>query len=345
MLTGGARSPAALFYVFHMVFASLLLPRTMAYGAAFAAVSMLVAGLWLEGTLERSLLLVAAHALTLGFSVFLANRIVQRLRRQNRRVRRIGRRLRRHQRAMVQHEKMFALGQLAANVTHEIANPLASMDSLLQLMQRRPERMSESALATLRQQIQRISEIIRQMKAFAHPHEMQRAVASPNEIVDEAVKIIRLDPRARRTTIETCLASEVGQISFMPQALQQVLVNLLINALDATADTPAPRITVRTGRKDDWVLIDVIDNGTGIAPQHLRRLFEPFFTTKPVGKGTGLGLSISYTLIERQGGSIGVRSTAGQGAQFTIRLPGCDLSRRRDVAAAPVAVSEKPAGG
>lgn len=347
MLTGGLRSPVALFYVFHMVFASLLLPRTMAYGAAIAAVAMLVGGLWLTDRLQGNELLVAGHTVALGFTVFLANRIVERLRaqsrhlrRQNRRIRRISRRLRRHQRTMAQHEKMIALGQMAAGVTHEIANPLASMDSLLQLAQRRPERVNSAALLTLREQIQRITEIIRQMKAFAHPDGTERTLANPNEVVEAAMKIIQFDSRLRRAKIQTILAPEVGSIPCMPQALQQVLVNLVINALDATGEATDPLITVQTSRRHNVVQIEVSDNGTGIEPQHLRRLFEPFFTTKPVTKGTGLGLSISYSLLERQGGTLSVRSVVGQGATFIIKLPAPELSRVREAPPGGLAVSE-----
>ena len=107
----------------------------------------------------------------------------------------------------------------------------------------------------------------------------------------------------------------------MPSAIQQVLVNLAINALDAVADVPQPRLTIRLLQRRRENVIEVEDNGSGIAPENLNRIFEPFFTTKPVGKGTGLGLSISYRLIERHGGTMHVHSTPGQGTTFTISFP------------------------
>jgi len=107
----------------------------------------------------------------------------------------------------------------------------------------------------------------------------------------------------------------------MPQALQQVLVNLLVNALDAMAACESPALLVRTERKDNWALIDITDNGHGIRPEHMVRLAEPFFTTKPLGQGTGLGLSISYTLVQQQGGNISAKSHPGKGTTFTVRLP------------------------
>jgi two-component system C4-dicarboxylate transport sensor histidine kinase DctB len=105
--------------------------------------------------------------------------------------------------------------------------------------------------------------------------------------------------------------------------LEQVLVNIILNALDAMADGPSPRMEIRAGRQDEQCFISVSDNGHGITPQDLDHLFDPFFTTKPVGKGTGLGLAISYRLIRSQGGTIEVESQ-GKGATFTIRLPAAE---------------------
>jgi C4-dicarboxylate-specific signal transduction histidine kinase len=329
--TGGARSPLLGFFVFHMVFASLLLPRALAYAGAAVAVAMVALTLWatrdLPADREHAMVLLG-WAVTLALTVYLANRITRGLRaqrrrllRQNRRIRAMTRDLRRHQHAMVQHEKMVALGQMAAGVTHEIANPLASIDSVLQLAQRRPERVKPETVTTLREQVARIHQIIRQMKAFAHPAEQDRQTLPLNDVVDEALRMVRFDERLKRVTVERQFAPEVGELTLLPQALQQVIVNLVGNALDAMADTPDPRLTVTTSRADGWATVEVADNGHGIRAEHLTHMFEPFFTTKPVGKGTGLGLSISYSLVQKQGGSIGVRSAAGEGTTFVIRLP------------------------
>ncbi|MCF6277527.1 MAG: ATP-binding protein [Anaerolineales bacterium] len=98
-------------------------------------------------------------------------------------------------------------------------------------------------------------------------------------------------------------------------------MNLVLNALDAVADTPEPVITLRTRRGDKWCTIDIIDNGCGIPQEKLQDIFEPFFTTKPIGAGTGLGLSISQSLIREQGGTIEVVSQLDAGTTFTIRIP------------------------
>ncbi len=329
--TGGSLSPLLGFFVFHMVFASLLLPREMAYGAATAAVVLLWSGLYLAEQLPADFqhrLMLVGLILTLYFTVFLTNHVVrplrvQRLRllRKNHRIRSMTRQLRRQQKALIQHEKMVAMGQMAAGVAHEIANPLASMDSLLQVMQRRPERVRPEAIDTLRKQIDRINQTIIRMKNFAHPVDSDRQMISLNEVIDQALGLLGFDQRLHKVDIQREYDADLGTLHLWPQALQQVLVNLFSNALDAMEPTEQPVLSIRTSRRDDRCVIEVTDNGTGIAAENMDRLFEPFFTTKPVGKGTGLGLSISYMLVQKQGGSIGVRSTRGKGTTFTIRLP------------------------
>lgn len=351
--TGGVDSPLTPFYVLHMVFASLLLPRAMAYLCAMVAIGMYLMALWMAGLLphdRNSWLLIVGRALALLATVHLANHITRNIRiqrrrlvKKNRRIRAMGRQLKRHQRALAQQEKMVALGQMAAGVTHEIANPLASMDSLLQLMQRKPDKLRPDAITTLREQIDRVNQIIHQMKTFAHPLDGQQQTVELNEVVDQALHMIRFDKRLKDVKLEKHLSPHAGRLALLPQALQQVLVNLIINALDAMAQTPDPMLTVRTDRREGWCVVEVTDNGTGIAHEHMGRLFEPFFTTKPVGKGTGLGLSISYSLIQKQGGSISVKTHPGQGSSFIIRLPiKSDPSRGRESDGGGVVISEKP---
>jgi signal transduction histidine kinase len=216
---------------------------------------------------------------------------------------------------------MAALGQMAAGITHEIANPLASMDAVLQLLQRKPERTTPQSIETLRGQVARIHQIVRQMTSFAHPDEEFWEVRPLNEVADAALEMLRFDARLKGVTVERQFSPEAGALRLMPQAMQQVLINLIVNALDAMAETPEPRLTIRTERTAEWCVVHVIDNGHGIRPEHINRLFEPFFTTKPIGKGTGVGLSISFGLVQKQGGTIAVASRPGEGATFTIRLP------------------------
>jgi C4-dicarboxylate-specific signal transduction histidine kinase len=330
--TGGAHSPLLGMFVLHMVFASLLLPRMSAYAGAAGTIASLLGALLLVhqrvATREEGLLLLG-WAAALLCTVFVGSQIARSLRRQRGRLVRQTRKLlamqaalRRQQRAMAQHEKMVALGQMAAGVAHEIANPLASIDSLLQLMRRKPEKLKSQSVETLRLQADRIARIVRELTTFSRPAEQERQTLAVNDVVREGVQMVSFDPRMKRVRLEESFADDAGYAPLEPQAIQQVLVNLLRNALDAIEDCAEPALMVRTARVEDcWVLIEVVDNGPGIAQKHLKRLFEPFFTTKPVGKGTGLGLSISYSLVARHGGSISVASKPGEGAAFRVKLP------------------------
>ena len=150
-----------------------------------------------------------------------------------------------------------------------------------------------------------------------------------NEGVEGALEMIGFDQRTRRVQIARELAPDAGRAKIMPHAIQQVIINLVLNALDAVAGVPEPRITVVTTPVDSGCVVTVTDNGRGIAPENLSRVFEPFFTTKPVGRGTGLGLSISYSLIERNHGRLEVASRSGQGATFSIHLPASWERERR----------------
>ena len=327
----GVHSPLLGFYVFHMVFASLLLPRRMAYGGASAAMLMIVGGLGLTSQWPEYLhawLILAGWMVTLLLTVYLTNQITQSLRRQrrrlahqNRRISVMSRRLRDQQQALIQQEKMVALGQMAAGIAHEIANPLASMDSLLEVMQRHPERDRPEKVASLRQQAMRIKQIIQQMTAFAHPAQVRGRLMGVNAVVEAALGMVAFDSRVRDVRIERHLAPEADAVQVESHSVEQVVINLVLNALDAMEGATEPRLAVRTGCDGEWCFIEVSDNGHGIAPKHIDHLFEPFFTTKPVGKGTGLGLAISYSHVRRLGGRIDVRTEVGMGSTFTVRWP------------------------
>jgi C4-dicarboxylate-specific signal transduction histidine kinase len=198
-------------------------------------------------------------------------------------------------------------------------------------------------LQTLRDQVQRINQIIRQMKTFAHPAEMAVQTMPLNAVVEQSLDMIRFDRRMKNVEVRREDDQNAGSITLVPQAIEQVLINLIINALDAMAQSASRVLTVRTRRREGWCVIEVSDTGHGIDPEHMPRLFEPFFTTKPVGQGTGLGLSISYSLMQKQGGGISVRSQPGRGATFILRLPsGNEPSRKREAAVVSVAAPENP---
>jgi len=330
--TGGIRSPLVGFYVFHMVIASLLMQRAMAYTAAAVSWAALATALWYTRQWPAQwsgAFLLGGWLVTLLATVYLTCNITRdlhrqrdHLQRQRRRIRSITDELRKKNQSLMQQEKMVAMGQLAAGVAHEIANPLASMDSVLQLVQRKPARMRPDTIEKLREQVGRISEIVRQLTDYAHPGQAERSQVPLREILLRALGMVEFDRRLRNMDLQVDLDEPARQtiVSVQPQTMEQVLVNVILNSLDAVADGPEPRLTIRLGRQDRECFIEVADNGHGISAEHMHLLFEPFFTTKPVAKGTGLGLAISFKLVHRHGGRIEVTS-AGKGATFKICLP------------------------
>lgn len=337
--SGGLDSPFVGFYAIHMVFAGLLLPPTWAYAAGGGAAALMgvAAGLGGEG---GEVVRFAGCAAVLGLTVYLAERVAQALHRRERgrvlkgrRLREMASLLRGQQAAMVQHEKMAAMGRLVAGVAHEINNPLASMDSALQLMERNPEAPRQVTVRALREQVKRIQATVRDLTAFAHPEQGEVEPAPVNDAVASALHMLQFDHRLRRVRVETALPETTGRALVSPRMIQQVMMNLVLNALDAMAETPEPELTIRTSRDGGWCVIEVQDNGCGIPEEAIGRVFEPFYTTKPIGQGTGLGLSISATLVKERGGRIEVASTAGRGATFVVRLPAATVDPG---AAAPI---------
>ncbi len=342
LVTGGLSSPVLIFFVFHMVFAGLLQPRARAYAAAGFAIAAMGVGLWLShawpGTRE-AVVLGAAWVAAMVVTVYLADRMARSLYRrevarvrQLHRIRRMSSHLRQQQDALLHTEKLAAMGRVAAGIAHEITNPLASMDSVLQLMQRHPGGTGPESIAALREQIQRIHRTVRQLTAYAHPGPGWQESVAMEDVVRAALDVLAFNRRLELVAFESTIDPALGSVRVNPQALQQVLTNLIINALDATSETPAPRIGVHARRDGAECVIEVSDNGVGIEPENLPRIFEPFFTTKPVGQGTGLGLPICARLVREQEGTIGVASQPGRGTTFTIRIP------------APVHESVRPSG-
>jgi two-component system NtrC family sensor kinase len=329
--TGGTKSVVLGFFVFHMVFAGLLQPRLRAYAAAFIAITMVCGALWFTNQFPETRgdqFVLFSWGVAQFVMAYLADRISRSLYRHDRAREEVTRRLqdaldrfKEQQDALIQHEKMVAMGQLAAGVAHEIINPLASMDGVLQLMQRNPETPRQDSVVALREQIQRIQRIVNQLTSFAHAGKGTFEVLPVNDVVQASLDMLALDRRIKNVQVSSDLDSKAGSARVNRHALEQVLTNLYRNALDAMSDRKDARLSVRTQRLDGHCTIRVADNGSGIAPDHLPHIFEPFFTTKPVGQGTGLGLSISSNLVREHGGRLEVQSEQGVGTTFTIVVP------------------------
>ncbi len=261
---------------------------------------------------------------------------------------------------MLQTEKLAAMGQLVAGVAHEINNPLSFVSNNVAVLQRdlaavrmllelyrqgdsilgssKPELMAQirekadaidlpytlgnldELMVRSRDGLRRIQNIVKDLRDFARLDESDLQEADVNHGIESTVNIVR--GRAKGKQVEITLALHpLRPIACYPAKINQVVMNLVSNAIDAS--NAGGMVTVRSAELPDGsgVRIDVIDTGTGIPPGIRERIFDPFFTTKPQGEGTGLGLSISYGIVRDHGGTIDVESTVGQGTAFIVKIP------------------------
>jgi signal transduction histidine kinase len=222
-------------------------------------------------------------------------------------------------------ERLAALGQLAAQLAHEIGTPLGSISGHLQLASssRDVTPALRDRLGVVIHEVERVGKIVRDYLDSTRPAEPTLNEARLDRIVDEAIELARSAKdallRRKAVRIERALAQEVETLRTDPGLLRQILVNLVMNAIDAV-DVEG-RIDVEALADHERTLIRVRDTGGGIAIEDLARIFEPFYTTKGRGKGTGLGLAICKELAMALGGQITVESTPGKGSLFTLALP------------------------
>jgi len=256
---------------------------------------------------------------------------------------------------VLQQEKMASIGQLAAGVAHELNNPMSFIASNLGTLDKYIHRLIdfirvqsesvasvkdasalykvdekrkevkldyilEDAKVLLKESMDgadRVKKIVHELNSFSRMDEEEYKKANINECIESAVTIVWNELKYKST-----LERQYGNLPLTmcyPRQMNQVLVNLLINAVNAIADKGV--ITIKTWHQHDFIWIEVSDTGVGIPRKNLVKIFEPFFTTKEAGKGTGLGLSITYEIIQRHKGEITVASEVGKGTVFTIRIP------------------------
>lgn len=230
---------------------------------------------------------------------------------------------------MYQADKMTIMGQLAAGAAHEIRNPLTSIRSTIQFLERHITDPEEKQLAgNLIGEVDRINEIIQGLLSFSKPVTPQTEITDLDQVIRQTLQLISNTANKKNIQISYSLNAEKSRIEADPQQLKQVFLNILINAIQAIKNTNGEiSISVEdaesTGtvphaiREEIYILIE--DNGEGIDTKNIDRIFDPFYTTKE--EGTGLGLSISYGIINRHGGDIKIRSKAGIGTTVIISLP------------------------
>ena len=228
--------------------------------------------------------------------------------------------VKRLQQQIDQSEKLAVIGQLAAGVAHEIGNPLTSISSLVQILQRRSNDLFvKEQLSNIKENIDRISKIVRELVDLSRPPSNVEEVTQINDVVKTALGIVKYDKRVKEVVFETNLDEKSPFIKIVPDQFVQVFINILINALDAIEGRG--KIKVISSHDEKNIYVDIIDNGCGIDSKNINKIFDPFFTTKEVGKGTGLGLAISYNIVKKVGGDIKVSSTLNKGSKFSVILP------------------------
>jgi two-component system NtrC family sensor kinase len=237
---------------------------------------------------------------------------------------------RRAQERLAQSEKLAAVGQLAAGVMHEINNPLATIGVCADNIARRVEALEPTAesragieeyLSLVWHEVERCRGIITQLLDFSRPRQVSRSDVDVHELLETTLFLLKHHARFRRTTVARDLEPGALLTNANGEALIQVFMALLLNASDAMQN--AGRITLSTRARPDTgeLMVEVVDEGSGITRADLPRLFEPFFTTKEPGRGTGLGLSICYGIIGDHSGRIEVESEVGKGSIFRVFLP------------------------
>lgn len=259
--------------------------------------------------------------------------------------------LQRTQQQLVNSEKMAALGRLVAGVAHELNNPISFVYANLHAMQRYATRIHEylacihsglpaEQCETLRAQMridhllqdldslvdgtlegaERVSDIVRDLRSFSSGQTDKMVRFDLLHTLETSVRWV---VKGSRLDVEIVYGKlpETLLVEGIPGQIQQVIINLVQNALDAMQQTTRPRLSIAIAQMAEAVELSIRDNGPGIAAQNLVRVFDPFFTTKPIGQGTGLGLSISYGIAANHGGKLLVRNGTEGGAEFTLRLP------------------------
>ncbi len=224
-----------------------------------------------------------------------------------------------HQTQMSRAEHFATLGELAAGLAHEIRNPLAGIAGVIEIVGRDlpPNSPARSVIKDAKEEAVQINRILTDLLDTARPKPPQFRVSDLRATADHAVMFARQQAITKRIMVELDVSGTIPPVEHDPNQINQVLLNLLLNAIQAM-DKPGT-IRVSLENDDDDVLITVADEGKGIPAENLPNIFRPFFTTK--GHGTGLGLSLARRIVEAHGGQIEVASEVGRGSRFTIRLP------------------------
>lgn len=250
---------------------------------------------------------------------------------------------------LAQSEKLAALGQTMSGVAHELNNPLATILACAERLNgRRLDESTRRDLDAIHNAAERAARIVRNLQTFARKRHTTRMTVDLNDVVRETLALRAYEHRAANITAVEEFASTLPAVFVDPHQIQQIVLNLLINAEQAMTDAHGRgRLVLRTWEEPDRdaVVLEVNDDGPGVPDDMQARVFDPFFTTKPVGKGTGLGLSVAYAIAQEHGGRISVRQVGEPGgASFLLELPVSGMRVRGPDAAPVVSLPPVPKG-
>ncbi|OGL40400.1 MAG: hypothetical protein A3C43_05595 [Candidatus Schekmanbacteria bacterium RIFCSPHIGHO2_02_FULL_38_11] len=222
---------------------------------------------------------------------------------------------------IIQSEKLASIGRLAAGVAHEINNPLDGIKDCFQMILKEPDNREQTSkyIKLIMDGLKRIELIVRELLDFSKDRTYEMEEVDVNEIAESSLSLVNYRIEKKKIVFKKEFCKEITKVFGNKYQLQQVLINLIMNSLDAVDGSGV--VKVSTERENGFVNIKVSDNGSGISKNNLNKIFDPFFTTKEQGKGTGLGLSVSLGIVEKHKGKIEAESKEGVGSTFKVSLP------------------------
>jgi two-component system sensor histidine kinase HydH len=230
-------------------------------------------------------------------------------------------------REVVRSQRLASVGRLAAGVAHEIRNPLSSIKGFATYFKERyPDRPEDQQTADIMiQEVDRLNRVVGQLLEFARPVSIKPKPVSLQTLLDESIKLIKDQAAEKGISIQTQNNTRMAAVRIDPDRINQVLLNLYLNAIDSMENGGQLKVEITGDRHRRNVAIQVSDTGRGIRRENLSKIFEPYFTTKSTG--TGLGLAIAHNIVEAMGGKITVESDTETGTTFTIALPNLDENK------------------
>jgi signal transduction histidine kinase len=224
---------------------------------------------------------------------------------------------------LIMTDRLASIGELVSGIAHELNNPLTSVIGFAQLLKETdvsPE--AKEDLDIISKEAERAANIVKNLLTFARKHEPVKQRSHVNNIIEDVIKLRAYEQKVSNITLRKRLARNLPEIMADYFQMQQVFLNIIVNAEAAMLEAHKKgTLTISTRKIDGTIRITFTDNGPGIPKENLNRIFNPFFTTKEVGKGTGLGLSICHGIVNAHDGKIYARSKPGSGATFVVELP------------------------